>query len=469
MKQGKGSKGRGDEADLTSCPSFGPVQDHLGFVPAQMLTSSVRGQEQECAQGQNVQPALNHTMLTSAKGLTISKRNFFGLLQLPSPVRAFATTSVLRNQQDDKLLVEALRGQTESNGFTPMAPGTQKEKKAPAAPRPSSSVLLVSPNNQVLLLQRVKQSSSFASAHVFPGGNVSSYHDGEPPAIESPDRHVDSEVYRMAAVRETFEESGILLARNNGFGRLIEVPEGEREEGRRLVHDNKVPFTQWLAQKGGRADTEGLVPFTRWVTPTNVPKRFTTQMYLYFLPTLSSTPLSGAAQDDSEAEVKIPVPTTDGGLEHTTARFLPASAWLRLAQEGRIILFPPQFFLLHQVAQHFDGLSSPTAYDSISRKSLPRDELEARRKSLIGFVKTGDPPWTEKCISPSVQPPRGGKRREDGRVVLGLNRPGPELEEAKTGRKGVADQCVLVDFKKEGPRRLAVISREEAMGILPKL
>ncbi|KAK3094296.1 hypothetical protein LTR53_019442, partial [Teratosphaeriaceae sp. CCFEE 6253] len=106
----------------------------------------------------------------------------------------------------------------------------------------------------------------------------------------------------MAAVRETFEESGILLARNNGFGRLIEVPESEREEGRRLIHDNKVPFARWLAQKGGRADIEGLIPFTRWVTPTNVPKRFTTQMYLYFLPTLNSTPLTEASQDDDEAE-----------------------------------------------------------------------------------------------------------------------------------------------------------------------
>lgn len=393
------------------------------------------------------------------------------LLVLPTSLRTLATTAYLHNQQEDKLLTEALRGQTESNGFTPMAPGEKREKKAPAIPRPSSSVLLISPHNQVLLLQRVKQSSSFPSAHVFPGGNVSTFHDGNPPSPESPERHVDGEVYRMAAIRETFEESGILLARNNGFGRLIEVPEAERENGRRLVHDNKTAFTQWLAQKGGRADVEGLTPFTRWVTPTNVPKRFTTQMYLYFLPTLSSSPLSESesAKDDDEAEVRIPVPKTDGGLEHTTARFLPASVWLRLAQEGRIILFPPQFFLLHQVAQHFDTLASPTAYGSISRDPLPREELEARRKSLVDFVRTGNPAWTEKCISPTVMAPRDGKKRDDGRVILGLNRPGPELEEAKTGRKGVADQCVLVEFRKEGPRKLDVISREEALGSSSKL
>jgi len=143
--------------------------------------------------------------------------------------------------------------QTISNGFNPMAPS--KGKKEIPVPRPSASVLLVSPQNQFLLLQRVKQSSSFASAHVFPGGNVSEFHDGEMPGPDSPERHVDSEIYRMAAIRETFEESGIVLARNSGFGRLIEVPEAEREEGRRLVHSDKIPFEKWLAGKGGKADT----------------------------------------------------------------------------------------------------------------------------------------------------------------------------------------------------------------------
>jgi hypothetical protein len=218
--------------------------------------------------------------------------------------------------------------------------------------------------------------------------------------------------------------------------------------------------------------SDGLIPFTRWVTPTNVPKRFTTQMYIYFLPTSSTTPLHDKASSDKadsedgegfEPEVAIPTPTTDGGLEHTTARFLPASAWLRLAQEGRIILFPPQFFLLHQAAQHLDNLSSPTAYGSITRDHVPREELEARRKRLVDFIKSGDPPWTEKCISPSPQAPGKRRAREDGRGVLGLERPGPELEAANAGRRGHYEDCVLVDFKKEGPRRVAVVSREEAM------
>ena len=80
-------------------------------------------------------------------------------------------------------------------------------------------------------------------------------HDGDLPLPEDAKRHEDSEQYRLAAIRETFEESGILLARNNGFGRLIEVPINERDEGRKLVHGGKIEFTKWLSQKGGRADT----------------------------------------------------------------------------------------------------------------------------------------------------------------------------------------------------------------------
>lgn len=419
------------------------------------------------------------------------------LLRLPSSLREYSTWNSSLSSQPSRI-AEALQQDTQRQqqqqqqhqpppqtgeeyySPTAMAPKEKRAatsvrsyttnsaegKKAPAIPRPSASVLVISPQNQVLLLQRVKQSSSFPSAHVFPGGNVSEFHDGRAPEPDAPGRHEDSLVYRMAAIRETFEESGLLLARNNGFGRLIEVGETEREQGRKLVHSSEVPFPKWLAQKGGRADVDGLIPFTRWITPTNVPKRFSTQMYLYFLPTLSSSTPISEGQQDSEAEVSIPRPTTDGGKEHTTARFLPASVWCRLAQEGRIILFPPQFFLLHLVAQHFDGLKAPTDYGSLVRDAaLSRGELEARRKRLVQFVKSGNPPWTDMCISPQTMAPP--KKREDGKQVLTLQKPGPEMKDS--GRAGCSELCVLVDFTREGPRRVEVVPREEALGRSTKL
>lgn len=128
-----------------------------------------------------------------------------------------------------------------------------KGDKGPAPARPSSSVVLLSPTNDVLLLQRVKTSSTFASAHVFPGGNVDPFHDGEAPGVDDPKRHVDSEVYRLCAVRETFEETGILLAKKDG--KLIDVPQEEREAARKQVHARKLKFVDWVKSLGAEPDT----------------------------------------------------------------------------------------------------------------------------------------------------------------------------------------------------------------------
>lgn len=179
-------------------------------------------------------------------------------------------------------------------------------------------------------------------------------------------------------------------------------------------------------------------------------------MYIYMLP-LSSSPTDGisSGSDDADAETVIPTPTHDGGIEHTAARFLPPSTWLRLAKSGRIILFPPQFFLLHLLSR-FLSPHNPTASTPIP----PTEELEQQRKAMLEFVRSGDPPWGEMCISPTVLALPGGKRREDGRVVLGLDRPGPELE---GHRRGESEHVVLVEFKKDGPRRLEVGKKKDVL------
>lgn len=127
-----------------------------------------------------------------------------------------------------------------------------KDGELPAL-RPSASVVLLSPSNEILLLHRVKTSTSFASAHVFPGGNVDPYHDGDVPAEGNPDRHRDGPAYRMCAIRETFEESGILLAKKEG--KLVQISENEREEARKKIHSRTLKFGDFLKSIGATADT----------------------------------------------------------------------------------------------------------------------------------------------------------------------------------------------------------------------
>lgn len=329
-------------------------------------------------------------------------------------------------------------------------------------------MILVSPTNEILLLHRVQTSSSFPSAHVFPGGNISPSQDGECPPPEDPKSHDDAIHYRRAAIRELFEESGILLARDRSTGQMVHVDEAERERGRHAIHREEITFQKWLEEQNSAAEpdtgmyddgfcscgqysslkdgfSDALIPFTHWITPTNLPKRFTTQMYLYFLPVPeeSDNKLLLVAQGlpaSGREEIQVQVPTSDGGVEIMEARFLPACDWLGKARSGEIILFPPQFLLLHLISQFLD--QEP-------RQGASSEQLKRRRSELLEFIHSGSPPWTHKYICPKSM-----KLLPDNRSVLALDSPGPELR--GSDKKGEEHRVILVRFSKEGPRNLEV-------------
>jgi hypothetical protein len=301
--------------------------------------------------------------------------------------------------------------------------------------------------------------------------------------VDDPQRHKDGPAYRKAAIRETFEESGILLAKSKKTGKLFtEISDSEREEGRKAVHSGKTAFTDLLDQWGAEPDTDSLIPFTRWITPPNVPKRFSTQMYIYFLPLGSVSPTKHASPSgtppasglEEEDEIVIPNPTHDGGIEHTAARFLPPNKWIDLARQNRIILFPPQFFLTLMLAPY---LSSTVTSPSSPIPSM--QDLQLEREKLLDFLSKprsfeGRPEvsFAEACISPIVLG-KGeyGQKDQDGvggvdkhTAVLVLDKPGPEVEKQGQGRAGIREWVVTTKFKGEGPRDVDVKRREDVLG-----
>lgn len=177
-------------------------------------------------------------------------------------------------------------------------------------------------------------------------------------------------------------------------------------------------------------------------------------MYIYFLP----LPQEAGAQHlleeipaEGERE-EIQVPTSDGGIEVTEAVFLPATQWLQKAQSGEVILFPPQFLLLHLLAQFLDKPPRPTTDTA---------ELERRRAQVVEFVHSGNPPWTHKYISPTMM-----TTSPDGRAVLALNHPGLELK--GSGKSGDSDMVVLVRFSKAGPREVEVQWKKDLLAQIHK-
>lgn len=111
-----------------------------------------------------------------------------------------------------------------------------------------------------------------------------------------------------------------------------------------------------------------------------------------------------------------------------------------VTQKAEIILFPPQFLLLHLVSGFLDR---------VPRTDASVEEMEKRRQALVEFVHSGSPPWTDKCISPKML-----LMTSDGRSVLGLNDPGPELK--GSSKRGESERVVLVRFKKGSAREVAV-------------
>jgi hypothetical protein len=185
-----------------------------------------------------------------------------------------------------------------------------------------------------------------------------------------------------------------------------------------------------------------------------VPKRYTTQMYLYFLPLPTSTVEPSIGTLPAGADAVIPTPTSDGGVEHTAARFLPAQTWISMARSGEIILFPPQFFLLSIVA-----LSLPP----VRQDAYSNVELQQHRRRLEQSVKGGSAPLGAACISPGMI----GQPLKDGRTMLSLGYPGSEV--VSLGRQGLKDWVVILGRNTSGsPTGLEVKHRTELGHLLEK-
>jgi 8-oxo-dGTP pyrophosphatase MutT (NUDIX family) len=139
----------------------------------------------------------------------------------------------------------------------------------PVVPRPSATVLLVRGDRpwDLLLVQRPGGADFAPGAYVFPGGTV---HGG--------DMGWGDEI-RMAAVRETFEEVGVLLARRG------ERFAGQTEcDGVRSIVEGGKTFDEALRELRLEPALDHLVMFARWVTPALLRRRYDARFFLARMP-----------------------------------------------------------------------------------------------------------------------------------------------------------------------------------------
>jgi 8-oxo-dGTP pyrophosphatase MutT (NUDIX family) len=164
----------------------------------------------------------------------------------------------------------------------------------PPEPRHASTVVLLRRPLEVYLLRRVKGMAFAGGMHVFPGGSVDPADAtadvgwaGPPPAWWGEVFSADEGLGRAlvcAAVRETFEESGVLLAGPSETELLADVSSDEWEEERRALEAREQSLSQLLARRGLVVRADLLRPLAHWITPEVESKRFDTRFFLAEMP-----------------------------------------------------------------------------------------------------------------------------------------------------------------------------------------
>jgi hypothetical protein len=83
---------------------------------------------------------------------------------------------------------------------------------------------------------------------------------------------MDGPAYRLGAIRECFEESGLLLAKKKGdeSGVLLEVGEAERERARKEIHGGKLKFVDWVEELGGVVDSGMILNFASIISTLHI-------------------------------------------------------------------------------------------------------------------------------------------------------------------------------------------------------
>ncbi len=171
---------------------------------------------------------------------------------------------------------------------------------------------------EVLMITRHAETVFAGGAAVFPGGRLDP-EDSAPVLLQRccavPGVDAAQMALRVCAIRETFEEAGLLLARRRGEDRLLAGTEVRALEDDLLVRlGHPADFTELVIEGGLVLATDLLVPFAHWITPVVRPRRYDTYFYLAPAP-----PEQEARHDGREAVDSIwiaPGKAAEDGAAH---------------------------------------------------------------------------------------------------------------------------------------------------------
>lgn len=189
--------------------------------------------------------------------------------------------------------------------------------------RPAATVMLIRDTDEpgggveVFMLRRTLAAAFGSGMYVFPGGRVDKS-DGED--VEA--------AHRLAAIRECFEEAGVLLARTSGGDHVVDGHPTLLE--RHGVHDGTVDLVALCDEHALVPAIDELVWVSHWITPMGEPRRFDTRFYLAPAPSEQTS-----VHDDSETIASLWVHPSEA-LEREAA--------------GELMMMPPTITNLKMLA-----------------------------------------------------------------------------------------------------------------------
>jgi endoribonuclease LACTB2 len=244
----------------------------------------------------------------------------------------------------------------------------------PAPARPAATVVLLRPGSratsrgpEVLLTLRPDSMAFGGGLHVFPGGRVE-LADADPRILG---RSRDGDAHRVAAIRELFEEVGILVA-----DRADGLPAGSNPDLaaalprlRAAIAAGELDLVTILERHDLTLATDRLIPIGRWQTPRAYPRRFDARFFAVELP-------DGAVLDLAPREVA-------GHAWLTPAHALAAMA------DGEIQLWPPTSTTLQRLERAPDIDAVRAGLALVDGLPFTREELGGGLIRLTGGVAFG--------------------------------------------------------------------------------
>jgi 8-oxo-dGTP pyrophosphatase MutT (NUDIX family) len=225
---------------------------------------------------------------------------------------------------------------------------------------------------EVYLLRRASTMAFAAGQHVFPGGSVD-LRDGEhspawtgrSAAVWGESLGCDITLARAlvcAAVRETFEESGVLLAGASADAVVADTTGATWEADRQALVDRSESLAELLERRGLVLRSDLLRPWAHWITPEFEPRRFDTRFFV------AAVPRGQRARDVSgEADLAIWMPVADavGGYE-----------------SGALPMLPPTIVALRELAA-YATVEEVLAVEMTVTPWMPRAVLDGDRVLLV--------------------------------------------------------------------------------------